>query len=133
MHQQQYVLSPSLCSCLFRSRLTDTAAYFIVPVDSALVTKAVFPYKLLKLPTSDSSLFPSGFPAGKHPVVITVGLASDIRMNLLQLSQDLFQGSIIVPYVDRLNDGKTPFRFSVRNYIGGLNDNDVNGVVPSKP
>ena len=53
-------------------------------------------------------------------------------MNTLQLSKNLFQGSIIVPYVDYLKDGKTPFRANVKSYIGGLNDDLVNSGVPGK-
>lgn len=65
-------------------------------------------------------------------MVVQSGLQSDIRMNLLQLSQDLFEGSIVVPYVDRLKDGKSAFRFAVKSYIGGLGDSDVNAVIPSE-
>lgn len=53
-------------------------------------------------------------------------------MSLLQIKEALFSGSIYVPYTDRLNDGKTPFNYPVRNYIGGLNGEDVRGVVPGK-
>ena len=53
-------------------------------------------------------------------------------MNLLQLAKNLFSGSFVIPYVDRLGDGKTPFRFSVKSYIGGLNDDNVNALVPGK-
>ena len=108
------------------------AAYFIVPVDTATVSKAVFPYKLLPLPSTDKSLFPNGFPTGKHPVVVTSGLNSDIRMMKLQLQKPLLGGSITVPYVDRLRDGKTPFCFTVKQYIGGVNNDDVNALVPSR-
>ena len=65
--------------------------------------------------------------------MVTSGLASDIRMGLLQLQKDLLNGAIVVPYTDRLGDKKTPFRFSVRQYIGGLNDDDLNALVPGKP
>ena len=107
-------------------------AFFIVPVNQTLVAQAVLPYKLLPLPTSDKSLFPWGFPAGKFPVVVQTGLQSDIRMNELQLINNLYEGSIVVPYVDRLGDGKTPFRFAVKSYIGGVNNADVNALVPGK-
>ena len=52
-------------------------------------------------------------------------------MGLLQLKKDLLNGAIIVPYTDRLGNGK-PFRFSVRQYIGGLNNDDLNALVPGK-
>lgn len=67
-----------------------------------------------------------------HPVVVSTGLNNDIRMTLLQIKEALFSGSIYVPYTDRLNDGKTPFNYAVRNYIGGLNGEDVRGLVPGK-
>lgn len=67
-----------------------------------------------------------------HPVVVSTGLQNDIRMTLLQIKEALFSGSIYVPYTDRLNDGKTPFNYAVRNYIGGLNGEDVRGLIPGK-
>ena len=106
-------------------------ATFIVPIDKATVANAVFPYKLLPVPTSDQSLFPNGFPAGKHPVLVSSGIQSDIRMSALQLQDPLLSGSEVVPYVDRLNDGNTPFIFSAKQYIGGYNGKDVSAVVPS--
>ena len=44
----------------------------------------------------------------------------------------LLAGSIMVPYVDRLGDGKTGFVFSVKQYIGGYNGDDVSGYVPGR-
>lgn len=107
-------------------------ATFIVPIDRATVAKAVFPYTLLRVPTSDKTLFPNGFPADKHPVLISSALQSDIRMSALQLQDPLLGGSELVPYVDRLNDGKTPFIFSAKQYIGGYNGKDVSALVPSR-
>lgn len=88
------------------------------------------PYNLLPLPTSDKSLFPNGFPAGKFPVLVESTLQSDIRMSDLQLPKDLLGGSIQVPYVDRLNDGKTPFLFSIKQFVGGFNGAIISGFVP---
>ena len=51
-------------------------------------------------------------------------------MSSLQIMSDLLQGSIRVPYVDRLGDGKTPFQSSIKQYIGGVNGQDVAGLVP---
>ena len=116
----------------FQATLT-IAAYFIVPVSQTTVQAAVAPYKLLPLPTSDATLFPKGFPAGQFPVLVESSLESDIRMSSLQIMSSLLQGSITVPYVDRLGDGKTPFKFSVDQYIGGVNGQDVSGYVPGKP
>lgn len=44
----------------------------------------------------------------------------------------LLGGSVQVPYVDRLGDGKTPFLFTVKQYIGGYNGNDISGILPGK-
>ena len=123
--------SKSMLECIVRLLLT-IPAYFIVPVNTATVQTAVAPYKLLPLPTSDATLFPNGFPAGQFPVIVSSGLESDIRMSSLQLMSSLLQGSVRVPYVDRLGDGKTPFQFSVEQYIGGVNGQDVSGLVPGK-
>ncbi|KAL8663177.1 MAG: hypothetical protein Q9202_004109 [Teloschistes flavicans] len=43
----------------------------------------------------------------------------------------LLSASIYVPYTDRLKDGKTPFNYPVQNYIGGVNGQDVMGLVPA--
>ena len=37
-----------------------------------------------------------------------------------------------MPYVDRLGDGKTGYVFSVKQYIGGYDGDDVSGYVPGK-
>lgn len=57
---------------------------------------------------------------------------NDIRMTALQIPKPLLNGGILVPYVDRLNDGKTGFLFGVKQYIGGYKGNDVEGVVPGE-
>ncbi|KAI4172573.1 MAG: hypothetical protein LQ346_008573 [Caloplaca aetnensis] len=107
------------------------ATWFIVPVPKAAAESVVQPYKLITPPASDKTLFPAGLSAGTHPVVVSTGLQNDIRMSLLQIKEALFSGSIYVPYTDRLNDGKTPFNYGVRNYIGGLNGEDVRGLIPA--
>ena len=65
--------------------------------------------------------------------MVISGLDSDVRMNALQLSKNLLYGSIVVPYVDYLKDGKTPFRYTVKSYIGGINDDLIASSVPGKP
>ncbi|KAL8806413.1 MAG: hypothetical protein Q9182_001328 [Xanthomendoza sp. 2 TL-2023] len=75
-------------------------------------------------------LFPTGFPADSHPVLVGTGYQNDIRMSKLQIKR-LLAGNVYVPYTDRLRDGKTPFQYAVRNYIGGVNGEDLMGVVPS--
>lgn len=109
----------------------ENGTFFIVPVDTATVQSAVEPYKLVPLPTSDTSLFPNGFPAGTHPVLVTISQENDIRMTALQIPTPLLTGSIVVPYVDRLGDGKTAFQFSVKQYIGGYDGDDVSAYVPA--
>lgn len=99
-------------------------------MDTAEVESAVKPYSLVPLPTSDKTLFPNGFPAGKHPVLVQTYINNDIRMTALQIPTPLLSGGILVPYVDRLSDGKTGFLFGVKQYIGGYKGNSVSGVVP---
>ena len=53
-------------------------------------------------------------------------------MSALHISTPLLAGSIQVPYVDRLGDGKTGFLFSVKQYIGGYEGDDVEGYVPGR-
>ncbi|KAL9601635.1 MAG: hypothetical protein Q9219_002355 [cf. Caloplaca sp. 3 TL-2023] len=105
------------------------ATWFIIPIDKASV-QSVVPYPLITPPFSDTSLFPKGFPANTHPVLFSTGYQNDIRMFNLQIKA-LLSGSIYVPYTDRLKNGKTPFNYPVKNYIGGVNGQDVNGAVPS--
>lgn len=79
-------------------------------------------------PFSDRSLFPTGFPANSHPVVVSIGYQNDIRMGNLQIPA-LVGASIYVPYTDRLRDGRTPFNYAVQNYIGGVAGNDLQADV----
>ncbi|KAL9003725.1 MAG: hypothetical protein Q9188_003429 [Gyalolechia gomerana] len=104
-------------------------AWFILPVPKASV-QSIVPYNLITPPFSDNTLFPNGFPANTHPVVVSTGYQNDIRMINLQIPA-LLAGSIYVPYTDRLNDGKTPFNYGVQNYIGGVDGKEIDGVVPA--
>ena len=63
---------------------------------------------------------------------MTIDIENDIRMTALQIPTPLLAGSITVPYVDRLGDGKTGFVFSVKQYIGGYDGDDVSGYVPGR-
>ena len=63
-------------------------------------------------------------------MLVTIDQESDIRMSALQIPTPLLAGSITVPYVDRLGDGKTGFQFSVKQYIGGYDGDNVAGLVP---
>ena len=65
-------------------------------------------------------------------MLVTISQENDIRMTALQIPTPLLTGSIVVPYVDRLGDGKTGFQFSVKQYIGGYNGDNVAGYVPGK-
>ncbi|KAL8951772.1 MAG: hypothetical protein Q9222_002263 [Ikaeria aurantiellina] len=104
--------------------------WFIVPIDKAKVQQLV-QFPLITPPFSDKTLFPTGFPPNTHPVVVATGYMNDIRMGDLQI-EALTGGSVLVPYTDRLRDGrKIPFNTAVRNYIGGVNGNVLGGVVPS--
>lgn len=51
--------------------------------------------------------------------------------NLVPLSiPALLTATIILPFVDRLGNGKTAFGKGLSNFIGGLNGMDVQGLVP---
>ncbi|KAG4437811.1 hypothetical protein IFR05_006698 [Cadophora sp. M221] len=103
--------------------------WFIVPIDAAAVQKSI-PYPLLPVPTQDASLFPRGFPQGKHPVLVSNFYTGDIRLSALQIDS-LMSGSVYVPYVDRLKDGKTPFQYSTSAIIGGTDGKTLMGAVPA--
>ncbi len=45
--------------------------------------------------------------------------------------ESLLGAAIIVPFTDRLKDGKTPFNYPLRNYIGGVNGKDIKAVIPT--
>ncbi|KAL8720652.1 MAG: hypothetical protein Q9225_002522 [Loekoesia sp. 1 TL-2023] len=105
------------------------ATWFILPIAKSSVQSLV-PFPLLTPPFSDKTLFPKGFPANTHPVVVATGYQNDIRMANLQI-QALMAGNIYVPYTDRLKNGKDAFNHPVQNYIGGVNGKDIEGVVPS--
>lgn len=65
-------------------------------------------------------------------MLVSIYLDNDIRMTALQIPTPLLSASIQVPYVDRLGDGETGFLFSVKQYIGGYDGDDVSGYVPGK-
>ena len=65
-------------------------------------------------------------------MLVQTNIENDIRMSALQIPTPLLGGSISVPNVDRLGDGKTGFVFSVKQYIGGYDGDDVSGYVPGK-
>ncbi|KAL8649172.1 MAG: hypothetical protein Q9226_005682 [Calogaya cf. arnoldii] len=76
----------------------------------------------------NKTLFPTGFPPNTHPVVVSTGYQNDIRMANLQI-KSLLSASVYIPYTDRLRDGKTPFQTAVQNYIGGVNDQDIQAIL----
>ncbi|KAK2590215.1 hypothetical protein QQS21_012103 [Conoideocrella luteorostrata] len=75
------------------------------------------------------------FPAGMHPLLVEVGYSNDIRMtplNLIPLQiPALMQASVLVPYTDVTQDGKTPISYPLNVYIGGTNGQDVQAIVPT--
>ncbi|KAL2061204.1 hypothetical protein VTL71DRAFT_7477 [Oculimacula yallundae] len=107
----------------------DNGTFFIIPIDTTVVQKSV-PYPLLPVPTQDASLFPRGFPQGKHPVLVSSLYTSDIRMGPLQI-KSLMTGLVYVLFVDLLKDGKTAFQYPVSSIIGGTDGQNFMGVVPA--
>ena len=103
-----------------------------MPVPKAQAVTLASPYKLLPLPRS---LFPSGFPAGTHPVLVYSGYDNDIRQTVAGVPLAIpavVAGAASVTFVDRLGNGKTPFTLPIRNFIGGVNGQALSGLVPSK-
>ncbi len=86
---------------------------------------------LLNLP---GDAFPGGFPAGKHPLIVSSGYSGDIRMKALNAVdlyiESLMQGYIIAPFVDYLEDGKSAFGMPINYYIGGTNGQNLAAIVP---
>lgn len=112
--------------------MCSNSTWFILPVETSKV-ESVTPYPLITPPYSNKTIFPTDFPAGTHPVVVSSAFGNDIRMINLQIPA-LKMGSIYVPYTDRLGDGETPFNYPVRNYIGGVDGQTqafVEGLVPA--
>ena len=108
--------------------LTSSKAWFILPVPKDKVQPLVKPFSLIPPNTADKTLFPNGFPPNAHPVLVNSGYDNDIQMLDLKIAA-LKSAAIYVPYVDRLNDGKTPFNYAVQNYIGGTR-NFVEAYIP---
>ncbi|KAL8669186.1 MAG: hypothetical protein Q9168_006210 [Polycauliona sp. 1 TL-2023] len=106
------------------------ATWFIVPVPKASVQSLVPLYPLLTPPFADKTIFPTGFPANTHPVIVNTGYQNDIRMADLKIDA-LLSAAVSIPYVDRLRDGKTPFQAAVQNYIGGVNDDETTAYLQS--
>jgi hypothetical protein len=67
-------------------------------------------YPLLTLP-NDTSIFPMGFPTGKHPVVCRIEYENQITCLL---------GAICgVPWVQRIAGSTIPFEYPLLNLLGG--------------
>lgn len=112
------------------------STWFIIPVPKPAVQLALreaFPLQaltLLDVPTTDTSLFPNGFPEGMHPVLASIGLNDDIRMSSFQIKGGLKQGSVYATYVSQKGD-PTPLSASLAGYIAGENGPLPNGLVPA--
>ncbi|KAI4200212.1 MAG: hypothetical protein LQ350_004070 [Teloschistes chrysophthalmus] len=112
--------------------MCSNSTWFILPVPKADAESLVklSGYSLITPDFSDKTLFPTGFPAGAHPVVVSSGYNNDIRMFFLGITA-LSSAAIYVPYTDRLKDGKTPFNYPVQNFIAGVNGQTIMGLVPA--
>ncbi|KAL4962174.1 uncharacterized protein BDV14DRAFT_178830 [Aspergillus stella-maris] len=103
----------------------------IVPI-SKEDAKTISHHDPLDIP---SDILPSSFPEGKHPLLVSAGYDNDIRMTALDLVPlqipALMAGSVILPYVDVLKDGKTPINAPINTYIGGIDGQDLQALVPS--
>lgn len=70
-----------------------------------------------------------------HPLIVQAGYNNDIRMSVFDLIPlqipALMQGALIVPYTDVTEDGQTPINIPVNNYIGGIDGQDLQALVPA--
>ena len=88
--------------------------------------------QLASVPTEDTSLFPNGFPANYHPVLVSSGYDDDIRMGALQIDGPLLNGQLGVPYVRRFDSQpSTILNAELNGYLSGDNGNTVAGLVPA--
>ncbi len=110
-----------------------------MPVDAATL-QTYIEYPLLPVPI-DPAIFPTPFPTGMHPLMVANYYCNDIRMDIdvvlfsLPLSiASLMAGEVYAPFVDRLGDGETPFKYPFPGgvLIGGTNGQSLMGVVPCK-
>ncbi|KAH9809078.1 ProP, Permease of the major facilitator superfamily, partial [Teratosphaeria destructans] len=109
--------------------MTTNSTWFIVPVPATAAQKALDDFyglgnapwamvvvcaditiqvSLAPVPTTDTTLFPSGFPSTDHPVLVSSGFDDDIRQSVLQIDGALLAGSVYVPYVRRAAPATTP-------------------------
>lgn len=98
-------------------------------MNKEVVKKAVAPYKLInKLPLA---VFPKGsFPKNAHPVIVQIGHQNNIsQFGHLQIPK-MMAGRLLVPFVDRLGNGLTPFNYPLKNWISGVGDS-LKGLVPT--
>ena len=73
------------------------------------------------------------FPAGMHPVMVTVGSANDVRQDGLQLATGLMLATTMVPYIG-IGDSQTPLNIPLISYIAGIDtitQSYVQGLIPS--
>jgi hypothetical protein len=114
--------------------MTANFTWFIVPVPQQAVQTALkqaFPLsKLSLLDVSTNDIFPDGFPADKHPVLVASGLTDDIRISALQIDGGLMVGQIYAAYV-KTSESTTPIAVSLNQYIAGENGPLPNGLVPA--
>lgn len=67
-----------------------------------------------------------------HPISAQSSYENDIRMAAAEINC-LLGAFAYLPYVDRLQDGKTPFSMAVGpNYVGGCDGESAMSIVPSE-
>ncbi|KAF2773076.1 hypothetical protein EJ03DRAFT_324129 [Teratosphaeria nubilosa] len=118
--------------------MTVNSSWFIVPVPSTAAQKALDDFygigkvSLAPVPTTDTTLFPSGFPSSDHPVLVSSGFDDDIRQSVLQIDGALLVGSVYVPYVRRAGaSANSILTAPLNNYLVGENGNAISALVPS--
>lgn len=113
-------------------------AVFLVPVPKSNVQAALDKnygpgaVVLTDVPSHDTSLFPSGFPADHHPVVSIIGTTLDTRMSIFQIQDPFQSGQVQVPYVRRFDSANSSvFGASIFSVIAGENNAAIPALVPS--
>lgn len=114
------------------NRTTSVNGTFcVLPIPKNLVTKLTKGHAPLDLP---KDVFPS-FPEGMHPLLLQVSYQNDIRMTPLNLVPlqipALMQGALSVLYTDVTKDGRTAVNVPINYYLGGIDGQDLQALVPS--
>jgi len=69
-----------------------------------------------------------------HPILVSTGYQAQIKMQALKIPLSipfLLNGEVYIPFVDRLNDGKTPFTYPLFGINGRNNGQLLSNLIPA--